>query len=309
MIDAFYISLFLRFAAVSALFLVAASCTKGPLVPQPAAVDRGAQWVENCERNDAWDTPGPPYRIYGNTYYVGTCGIAAILVAGDQGHILIDGGTERGGELVAKNVVALGFDIKDVEILLHSHEHFDHVGGLATLQAQSGARVIASAAAAPVLRTGNVSQKDPQWGMHEPFPAVSVSATVDHQGEVTLGNLSLTAIATPGHSPGALSWTWSSCEREECKTMVYADSLSPISSADFRFSNYPNYVSAYRSGLAALTNIECDFVLTPHPVASGMHQRLSGASGLQDKNGCQDYVNRIGQRLGKRLATERASSP
>lgn len=296
-------------AIVLALTILTLSCASVRLPMPTNDVDRGAEWVATCDRNDAWEKPGPPFRVYGNTYYVGTCGIAAILIVGEQGHILIDGGTELGGELVAENIAALGLEIGDVKILLHSHEHFDHVGGLATLQARSGARVIASAAAAPVLRSGNVAANDPQWGMHDPFPAVPVSGTIKHGKQVSLGNLSLTALQTPGHSPGALSWTWTSCERRRCKAIVYLDSLSPISREDYWFSDHPEYVMSFRAGLAALTNIECDFSVAPHPVAAEMHQRLNSPQGLEDKNGCQNYINRIKRRLDQRLAAESEARP
>ncbi len=305
----FFVRLFSKIAALAVLILATVSCRPGLVSTQSAAVDRGDQWVARCKPNDAWDTPGPPYRVFGNTYYVGTCGIAAILIVGDQGHILIDGGTERGGELIAENIATLGFDIRDVGILLHSHEHYDHVGGLAGLQASSGAKMIASVAAAPVLRSGQVAVEDPQWGMHEPFPAVSVSATITHGEQVSLGDLSLQASETPGHSPGALSWAWTSCEQDRCKAMVYLDSLSPVSREGYRFADHPNYLANYRGGLASVRTIECDFVLTPHPVASGMHQRLSRPQGLEGKSGCRSYVDRIQQRLGKRLVSEEKSSP
>ncbi|MEO0576580.1 MAG: subclass B3 metallo-beta-lactamase [Pseudomonadota bacterium] len=275
---------------------------------QPPVVDNGEAWVAECGPNDAWDKPGPAYRVYGATYYVGTCGIASILIAGDDGHILIDGGTQRGGPMIAANIASLGFNVKDVKILLHSHEHFDHVGGLAFLQAESGARVIASTRSAPVLQSGVVAANDPQSGMHDPFAGVSVDATISHAEQVTLGTNTLTAFETPGHSPGALSWQWTACEADQCKTMVYIDSLSPISRDGYQFMLHPVYVAQYRAGLAALTGIECDFALTPHPVASAMHQRLSAPGGLEDENGCRDYIDRIKRRLDRRLVDEHAGS-
>lgn len=261
-----------------------------------------------CGENDSWDKPGPPFQVFGNTYYVGTCGIASILITGDQGHVLIDGGTERGGELVEANITALGFDINDVAILLHSHEHYDHVGGLAYLQARSGGRVIASVRAAPVLRSGIVADDDPQARMHEPFPGVVVAATVSDGEPVKLGALTLTAIETPGHSPGALSWTWASCESEQCRYIAYLDSLSPVSRNNYRFSDDPDYLAAYRASLTTLVDIRCDVVLTPHPVASDMHRRLSEPTGLLDQAGCRNYVDRIERRLERRVSEERESA-
>lgn len=287
-----------------AVLAVSACISQPPSIEMPVA-DDGSAWVASCGPNDPWDKPGPAYRVFANTYYVGTCGIAAILVAGDQGHVLIDGGTQRGGRLIADNIASLGFDIRDIRILLHSHEHYDHVGGLAFLQRQSNARVIASVRAEPVLRTGIVAANDPQSGMHAAFAAVPVAATVSHGEQLTLGQITLTAFETPGHSPGALSWTWTSCAAGECKAMAYLDSLSPVSRDTYRFADHPQYLARYRDGLAALTDIDCDFALTPHPVASAMHQRLASPVGLEDKRGCQNYVDRISARLEARLLKER----
>ena len=98
-------------------------------------------------------------RIHANTYLVGTCGISAILVTGSDGHVLIDGGTEKGAEVIAANIRALGFKLEDIRYLLHSHEHLDHVGGTARLQQLTGATLVASAPAATVFATGTAATR------------------------------------------------------------------------------------------------------------------------------------------------------
>jgi hypothetical protein len=74
---------------------------------------------------------------------------------------------------------ALGFRVEDVEILLQSHEHFDHVAGLAELQRRSGEKLIATTAAAAVMASGRSSEDDPQFGMHDPADAASDAGLVD----------------------------------------------------------------------------------------------------------------------------------
>src|SRR5688500_6689731 len=120
--------MFARIAALPALLLTTA-CAPAEAPEAAAKADAGpAQWASVCPPNAGWDDPGPPFRIHGNSYYVGTCGISAILVTGDGGHVLIDGGTANGGALIAANIEALGFEPSDVKVLLHSHEHHEHVG-------------------------------------------------------------------------------------------------------------------------------------------------------------------------------------
>ena len=284
-----------------------------PIQPTPPQVERpvaplataGPEFDAECEDFDEWNKPAPPVRIHANTYLVGTCGIAAILITGSDGHVLIDAGTEAGADLVAGNIRRLGFRLQDVKFLLHSHEHFDHVGGIARLQQLTGAQLVASPAAAAVIQTGAPGAGDPQAGMHPPFPAARVDRLIKDGESVRLGNLLLTAIETPGHTPGALTWHWGACDGGVCRRIVYADSLSPISREGYRFSDHPAYLAAFRAGLAKLAALECDIVLTPHPSASGMIDRLAGRAPLVNSNGCRDYSASIAKRLDERLATER----
>lgn len=286
--------------------VLSASCAPAPRVAQ-VADNRSAQWTQACAEWDEWDKAGPPFRVHGNTWYVGTCGITALLVTGDDGHVLIDGGTAAGAAAIAANIEALGFRLADVKLLLHSHEHFDHVGGLAELQRRTGARLLASAEAAPVLASGRESADDPQFGMHEPFAPARVDGPVVSGEAVVLGNLTLMPIATPGHTPGALSWQWQSCDGEDCRTIVYADSLSPISSDAYRFSDHPAYVADFREGLARLASLDCAILLTPHPSASEMRKRLLAGS-LAAEPRCEAYAAGIRSRLDARLTEEAAKS-
>jgi metallo-beta-lactamase class B len=298
-------------ALVLAAFASTGCSVSLPIQPEPPQVERpvapietsGPAFAAACKDWDDWDKPAPPVRIYGNTYLVGTCGISAILITGSEGHILIDSGTEAGGDVVADNIRRLGFQLHDVKILLHSHEHFDHVGGIARLQQLTGAQLFASPEAAPVFRTGRDSAADPQAGMHKPFAPARVDRIVRDGDTVRLGDLGLVALATPGHTPGALSWHWGSCEGGTCRRIVYADSLSPVSSDSYRFSDHPAYVQAYRAGLARLAALECDILLTPHPTASDMVSRLGRAT-MENVSACADFAANVGKRLDNRLAKE-----
>jgi len=301
--------------AKCALLALAAAQIAVPLGRPPRVIEQprapievaGPAFARACEGKDGWDDPAPPVRIHANTYLVGTCGISAILITGDAGHILIDAGTEKGADLIARNVRSLGFNLRDVKILLHSHEHLDHVGGMSRLKQLTGARLFASPAAAAVLATGAAGQGDPQAGMHPPFPAVSVDRVIRDGEPVRLGNLQLTPVATPGHTPGALTWHWGACDGGVCRRIVYADSLSVISRDDYRFTDHPDYVTAYRAGLAKLAALECDILLTPHPSASNMAGRMTAKAPLTNSEACRDYAVAQGRKLDERLAKEAAA--
>ena len=298
----------------SAMLLLAAAQLTIPLGKTPRQVERpkapieesGPQWAAACKDWDEWDKPAPPVRIHANTYLVGTCGISAILVTGEEGHVLIDSGTEQGADLIADNIRQLGFRLGDIKYLLMSHEHFDHVGGMARLQQLTGATLVASAPAEKVLNSGVASTDDPQAGMHKPFPAATVGRVIADGGEVRLHDLNLTAMTTPGHTPGALSWRWESCDGGVCRTMVYADSLSAVSRDDYRFSDHPDYLAAYRASIARIADSRCEILLTPHPSASAMRDRMTGEQPLFDPDGCKDYAESLAKRLDERLAKEAA---
>ena len=204
------------------------------------------------------------------------------------------------------NIQSLGFSVENVKILLHSHEHFDHVAGLSRLQQLSGAKLLASPEAAPVLQTGIAGDNDPQAGMHKPFPAAQVDGIVQGGEIVKLAKLALTPIATPGHTAGALSWQWQSCEEERCYSIVYADSLSPVSHDSYRFSEHPIYLKNYRAGLGKLAALDCSILLTTHPSLSNMRDRLSAPGGLVDPEACKAFAKIISTRLKQRLTKEKA---
>lgn len=301
-------------ALLAALPLAACVAPQPPAPSASAAVVAAArtlappasEWTTECEDWDDWDKRAPAFQVYGDTYHVGTCGISAILIAGPEGHVLIDSGTANGSRIVLSNIRQLGFQPDNLRGILTSHEHYDHVGGLLYVHQNSGARIYTSAEAAPVIETGLASADDPQFSMHPPMrPVAGDLITVISPGmPVEIAGLSLTPIATPGHTPGALSWQWESCdEAGNCRSIVYADSLSAVSSDEYRFSEHPAYVQAYRDGLARLAALDCDILLTPHPSASGMREKLL-AGDLTGGMGCAAYAADRLERLDQRLALE-----
>ena len=277
--------------------------------PRAPIQSEGPHWAATCDGAtdpESWNKPAPPVRIHGNTYLVGSCGISSILIVGDQGDILIDGGTEHDADIIADNMRDLGFRPQDIRLILTSHEHFDHVGGIAQLQRLSGATVVTSAPAAAVLASGTPSTDDPQFGVVQSFPAAAVGRKVADGEEVRLGNLMLTAMATPGNTPGALSWRWVSCDGGVCRTMVYADSLTAVSAPNYRFSDHPAYVAAFRASIAKIAATPCDILLTPHPSASDMPHRLALGKPLFDEQSCKAYAAQRSRELDGRLAKEAA---
>lgn len=287
----------LALLAVAAPVLAQSALPKGPSA-------RG--FVSACEGKDGWDDPSPPVRIFGNVYHVGTCGITALLIASDQGHVLIDSGTGAGAKLVAANLEGLGFKLGDVEWIVTSHEHADHVGGVAELKRLTGAKLAARAGAKGPLERGQVDWRDPQAAIGEKFEGAAVDRVLKDGEHLTLGPLDLTLHATPGHSPGSTSWSWRSCEGRTCRDVVYADSVTAVSSDNYRFADGV-YVAAFRRSLDKIAALPCEVLITPHPSASALHERLAGRQPLADPQACRRYAANGRTQLDARVARDNPS--
>lgn len=264
-----------------------------------------------CSSCAVWNEPQAPVRIHGNTYYVGTRGLAAILITSPEGHVLIDGALPSSAPMILENIRSLGFDVADIRLILNSHAHFDHSGGIAALQRASGARVAASVPSARVLERGASVAGDPQHGTLLDFPAVpNVQRFVDGES-LRIGPIAVTPHLTAGHTPGGTTWTWRSCDERGCLDLVYADSQIPISADGFRFSDsrtYPSAVADFERGFAVLETVPCDILMTPHPGASSLWERLErGREGLIDREACRRYAATGRQQLKRRLAAERGT--
>ncbi len=241
-------------------------------------------------------------------------GLSSILITSPQGHILIDGALPESAPKIAQNIQTLGFRIQDVKLMLNTHVHFDHAGGMAELQRLSGASVAASEPSTPVLKTGRSGKNDPQYGSLPSYTAVDAVRTFKDGETLHVGPTAITAHLTPGHTPGGTSWTWKSCEQDKCLNLVYADSLSPISSDGFLFTHnegYPTVMSDFEHSFATLSALPCDILLTPHPDQSRLWERLERrdhgvADALVDPNACREYADRARQTLQKRIAQEQA---
>jgi len=290
------------FAALVALLLFPCSATL-------------AQSAIECAQCAEWNVPQRPFRLHGTTYYVGTHGLGAILITSPQGHVLIDGGLPQTAPLIRANIESLGFRMRDVKLILNSHAHYDHAGGIAELQRASGARVMASAWSASVMKSGKSQPGDPQLGIAFGYAAVDNVGTFTFEDTLRVGPIAIVPHATPGHTPGGTTWSWRSCEAARCLDFVYADSQTPVSADDFLFTKnttYPNAIADFERGFATLERLSCDVLLTPHPGVSSLWDRVSPSDGtigatLVDRDACTRYAASARRALAARVAKERGS--
>lgn len=285
--------------------LISVTCPAFAIAQEPVGYSPA-----ECPSCASWNTPRPPVRLFGNTYWVGTRGLGAILLTSGEGHVLIDGGLPDSPPLIEENIRRLGFRPEDVEVLLNSHAHYDHAGGIASLQRVTGATVVATAASATAMRSGDLTADDPQRDTALAYPRVPRVEVVADGDTVRVGPLSLVAHLTPGHSPGGTTWSWRSCEGDRCVDIVYADSQTPVSDDGFRFSD-GDRATEFEQGLARIEGLACDLLVTPHPGASGLWDRVEAreagdADALLDPDACRTYAATWRGRLAERLERERA---
>jgi metallo-beta-lactamase class B len=266
----------------------------------------------SCKDCAAWNATQAPFRIYGSTYYVGVRGLSSILITSDRGHILIDGDLPESVPKIAASIRALGFRVEDVKLILNSHVHFDHAGGIAGLQKLSGAKVAAGAPSAKVLKAGRSGPDDPQFGQLRAIPRVNRVQVIKDGETLRVGPLEVTAHLTPGHTTGGTSWSWKSCEEARCLHIAYVDSLAPVSSDTFLFTRnatYPNVLKDFEQSFATVSALPCDILLTPHPEASELWSRLErrehgDADALVDAAACRHLADAARERLRERVVKE-----
>lgn len=281
-----------------------------------SAADVVADPPNNCEPCAEWNEPHDGFNVYGNTWYVGTAGLAAILITSPQGHILLDGGLPQSAPLIAENIRAAGFRLEDVKLILNSHTHYDHAGGIAALQRASGAAIAASPEAKRALEHGGPLGNDPQFAFgkaHNDYAPVKGVRLVNDRETLRIGDLAVTAHFTPGHTPGGTSWSWRSCEGQKCLDLVYADSLNPVSAPGFRFSGdgkQRSRVAQFRKSMDVVAKLPCDILLAPHPVLIDMEKKMqlrevgTTPDPFIDRGACKAYAAAADERLTKRIAEE-----
>ncbi len=217
----------------------------------------------HAQTNPDWTTPTAPFRIAGNVYYVGTRGIGAYLIVAGKHAILLDGGPEAAAPLIEKNIAALGFSLRDVKIILNSHAHFDHAGGIARIKQDTGAAVYASPGDRWALEHGLHDGETIYPRGH--FPAVHVDHVLKDGESVALRGVRMKATFTPGHTRGCTTWSTEVIEPGRVLKVVFPCSLSVAGNILVRNKTYPGIVRDYEQSFATVGAMKADIVLTNHP--------------------------------------------
>ena len=289
-----------RFIKVLISFLLLALIIRRPAQPQADPTSR------------SWNQPVEPYRIAGNVYYVGASDITSYLITTPEGHILLDGGFVETAPMIEANIQKLGFKLEDVKVLLNSHAHFDHAGGLAELKARTGAKFAASEKDAPLLARGG--KGDFYFGDKETFPPIQADRILHDGDTVTLGGITLTAHLTPGHTMGNTTWTMKAREGDRTYDVVFAASTSILPGVSLTHNpKYPEIGDDYAKTFRILKSLPCDVFLSSHAsifdgLAKADRLRKGKENPFVDPQGYKDYVSRMERKYQEQLRAERAAT-
>jgi metallo-beta-lactamase class B len=218
--------------------------------------------VTGWEIPQSWVTPVEPFRLIGNIHYVGTEELSAFLITTPEGHILLDAPLEENVPAIIASIDALGFRLDEIRILINSHAHFDHAGGLAAMKQRTGATLFLSPPDADLARRGG--KNDFAFEDRVPYPAVAADHLLEDEVPISLGGISLTPLFTPGHTRGATSWLIDVEDDGEALRVVIISSVSAPGYKLHDNSRYPEIVDDYRFSFDRLSGLEADVFLAPH---------------------------------------------
>jgi len=264
-----------------------------PLIARPALHFQAAVTVPGSPE---WSEPFPPHRMIGNIYYVGSRGLASYLITTPAGHILINSNLKTSIPLIRESVEKLGFHFNDIKILLISHAHFDHDAGSAEILKLTGAKYMVMDADVGVVESGG--KTDFQCGDDSTllYPAAKVDRVLHDSDEVKLGDTTLTAHKTGGHTRGCTTWSLKVSGAGKTYDVVIVG--SPNVNPGYKLVNnarYPEIADDYASGFGVLKSLPCDIFLGAHGGYFGMEAKYAklkagDANPYIDPKGYKDYV-------------------
>ncbi|MEH2477228.1 metallo-beta-lactamase class B [Nitrobacteraceae bacterium AZCC 2146] len=218
-----------------------------------------------------WTTPFEPFQLIGNIYYVGTDGIAVYVIKTSDGLILMDTSVPQSTGMIKDNIAKLGLKLSDVKYILNTHAHFDHTGGFAEIKKDTGAQLVAGLRDKPLLEGGCYPGDEQNTDIG--FPPVKVDRTVTEGDKVTLGDTTLTAHATPGHSPGCTSWEMTVKDGNQDRQVLFFCSGTVALNRLVGDPTHPGIVEDYRATYAKVKAMKIDVLLGPHPEVYGMQAK------------------------------------
>jgi metallo-beta-lactamase class B len=262
----------------------------------------GVSYSQTPAQEPDWNKPVEPFRIIGNIYYVGTNELGAYLLKTADGAILVDGGLPQSAPLIAHSIEAIGVPLSSIKILLTTQAHFDHVGSLAELAQKTGGRVMVMGADAALVEQGG--HGDYLFGDTMKFPQTKVAEVLHDGSTVTLGDTTLVAHLTPGHTKGCTTWTTTVRDNGLTYSVVFPGSGSVNPGTRLvKNPSYPGIRADYEKTFRVLAAMHPDVFLAAHAGFFGLEEKraalLAGKTPnpFIDPAGFQELVKRQSDRF------------
>ncbi|MCI5048123.1 MAG: subclass B3 metallo-beta-lactamase [Aquisalinus sp.] len=257
-----------------------------------------------------WFQAAEPFRVIGDLHFVGVQGLAIYFIPTPDGHILIDGGTPQNAPLIIQSIRDLGYDPREIKILLNTHAHFDHSGGLAAMKEMSGAELIASEGDRSALESGYyLGYEDVPWLS---APPVIVDKVIADEETVTLGDVTLTAHMTPGHTRGCTSWSLTVEEAgQPYEVLIFCSATVALNRLEAP-PQYEGINADYRYTFEKVGNWVPDVFLANHPGFFGMKEKRArqvdgDALAFVDETEFPVFIDRMEEWFDAALAKQRAA--
>lgn len=262
-----------------------------------------------------WTEPFPSFKIAGNLYYVGSKGLASYLVTTPQGHILINSSLVESVPLIRASVERLGFKFTDIKILLISHAHWDHNAGSAAITSQTGAQYMVMDGDVALVESGG--RTDFHYGEQAAtwYPPAKVDRVLRDGDEVRLGDTTLTARLTAGHTKGCTTWTMNVEDAGRTRQVVIVG--SPNVNPGYRLVNnaaYPQIAADYARTFEVLKALRGEMFLGAHGSYFDLETKYARMTAgtpaaFVDPDGYRKYVAEREQAFKAELAKQRAAQP
>ena len=254
----------------------------------------------------SWTEPVAPFKVAGNIYYVGTAELASFLITTPSGHILLDAPLEENVPQLLRSIETLGFSPSDIRILINSHAHSDHLGGMKRIKEITGAKLALSAPDAQLAARGGTA--DFAFRVDLPYPPVTANRILADGDVVSLGGTSLTAILTPGHTRGGTTWLTDVVEDGRKLRVLVVNSMTAPGYDLVGNDAYPGIVDDYRASFDRLAKLEADVFLGPHASFFGLGRKLGDGNPFVDPSELAAFVQRSRAAFERQLASQAATA-
>ncbi len=249
-----------------------------------------------------WNDPFPPHKIMDNLYYVGTSQLSSFLITTPEGNILISTDYETSVPVIEAAVKQLGFNFKDIKILISGHAHPDHIEGDPLVKEMTGAQVVVGRLEVPYVK----AFKNPK-GKQQPIDRI-----VDDGDTVSLGGTTLTAHVLPGHTKGCIAW---SLPLKESGKTYYGFLECSLNIQGMQFvgnTDYPNIVDDFRATHKKARSFPVEVWASSHGVFYGLDEKYAKLKARKegdpnpfiDPKGYQAHVTEFEKKFDEVLAAQ-----